>query len=54
MHNNYQMPDCYSTEQKQLVVLDSEQYSYSSDLKHKLEIAKFKIIEVKFVPSQNC
>ena len=38
MHNNYQMPDGHSTEQKELVVLNSN--FTTSDLKHKVEIAR--------------
>ena len=52
MHN-YQMPNGHSTEQKELVVLNINitkclSNSYSSDLKHKVEIARSKIIQVKF------
>ena len=45
---NYQMPDCHSTEQKELVVFNIYlSNSYFSNLKHNMENARFKIIQVK-------
>ena len=50
---HHQIPDGHSTKQKDFVVLIiCLSNSYSSDLKHKREIAKFKIIQVKSVLSQ--
>ena len=57
MHN-YQISDGHSTEQKIISgvkhLLKCLSISYSSDLKHKVEITRFNIIqEVKLVLSQN-